>query len=157
MALGYLQRFLLRLRRFDNSKAANANIRGLSRSQALKAIDSYRHELLRDYRAGRITAFQCRIFLNDYIRDSIHIVDEVDCIERHQRDVIESACYLEVAPDETEVEQCMAHLIRQRRAGTITSAWLHGSFDRLTQHLPPDRREHWQDTFRQLCDHFSVR
>lgn len=151
MAINFFQRLLLRFQSFDSCAAPNTALRGLNRKAGLSKVEQYRTELLCSYVNGEISGFQCRVLLNDYIRDSIHILDEVDLIERHQDDIIESTFRRQAAPEDSEVEKCMVKLVRQFRAGTMTTAWFHGSFERLTEKMPPDRRCHWRQQFRRLC------
>ncbi len=151
MAINFFQRLLLRLQRFDSSTAPNASLRGLNRKDGLSKVEQHRKELIRSYVNGEISGFQCRVLLNDYVRDSIHILDELEFIERHQDEITESTFRRQVAPEDSEVEKCMIRLTRQFRAGRITIAWFHGSFERLTEKMPRDNRRHWRQQFRRLC------
>lgn len=155
MAVNIFQRLLLRFKCFNSSAAPNASLRGLNRKDGLSKVEQYRQELLGSYVKGEISGFQCRVLLNDYIRDSIHILDEVDLIERYQDDITESTFRRQAAPEDSEVEKCMISLTHQFRAGRITTAWFHGSFERLTEKMPLDRRCHWRQQFRQRC--FALR
>ena len=66
---------------FDSATAPNEELRGLTRAEAKFAAERKHRELIEAYIRGELSGYQCRIHLNDYLRDSIQFSDEIELIK----------------------------------------------------------------------------
>ena len=151
MALNLFERFLLKFRRFKSENAANAELRGLTWQEARYRVEQKRGALLRAYVRGEISGYQCRVFLNDYIRDSIPLADEVAVIERHQQDIEIATSERKTPAEENEIEHSMATLFRVVRHGELKRAQAKARFERLIESLPESKQREWRESFADLC------
>jgi hypothetical protein len=129
MALSFFQRICLKFRGFNSQDATNDELRGLSRREALERVEEKRWELLNAYVQGEISGYQCRVFLNDYVRDSIHLADEIDTIALHQREIAAATLHRVTAPEDEEIEHSVVALLKQARSDRVTTTIMRIRFD----------------------------
>jgi hypothetical protein len=150
MSHSFLDRLRLKFHRFDPSLAKNPELRSLPRNEALFRVDQKRSELIADYIRGDISGHQCRVFLVDYIRDSIPLADELRIRERHAMNIEVATLEREVAPEEDEIEHAVANIARNFDNDRIDESQARERVERLVRFLADDQKVMWRQFFNSL-------
>lgn len=152
MPLSFLDRLRLKFHPFNSQDAENPELRGLTRKKARDLVEQKRAEFLQAYIEGKISGYQCRIFLNDYIRDSIPLEDEVEFIKRHQQSIEVATIERKVPPEDDEIEHSLCALAKYVRSGELTLSVAQTRLERMIRGLPDPKQCEWRDAFRYVTE-----
>ena len=151
MPLSLLDRLRIKSHPFHSQDAANPELRGLPRKEARDLVEQKRSEFLHAYIEGEISGYQCRVFLDDYIRDSIPLEDEVEFIELHQKDIELATIERKVPPEDNEIEHALGSLLESVRSGKLTPSVVQARLEQMIHGLPTPKQQEWRDIYRSLA------
>jgi hypothetical protein len=129
----------------------NRELRGLIRTEALNRVNKKRCKLIADYTHGNISGHQCRIFLNDYVRDSIPFKDEMEAIQSHGRAVQKATLDRTVRPEDEEIELTMIDILNDVIRGNQSLMRAESKMERLLLLVPEPKKGEWVEIFSSLC------
>lgn len=149
--LTLLDKIRIRLHKFDSSRVTNAKLRGLSRQEAMYFCEREMHALLDKYISGEINGYQCRVFLNDFIRDSIPLKDEVELIQRHERNIRVATLERLGAIEENEFEHSLLAIVTSYRNRELTLMSAKARLEHIIWSFPEEEKVRWRRNFLDLC------
>jgi hypothetical protein len=143
----FLDWLLVRWAPFDPADAANPSLRNTTPAVAATKAERHRMSLLAQYLAGAISSYQCRIFFNDYVRDSLPLRMELRMRAQHEIDILSLTLHSHGVPADEDVEAVLISLLKAAQRGTITPSEARGRFEYLAARLEGEAQHRWLQNF----------